>query len=188
MLPFNAQVFLSLPLVSKSWPDSVGAVSASKAEFQSEALWRPVALFQITSGAVDIKIAFIYWLLFVPTVAQITTLLSWDNQACVDLCCSYASGASVHFSSKFIGDIEHWRARVYESQRMTMIVCLHWGNLYRNRKMLMCLMIWWHYRLETFILEQIRTMAFLWQSLALSLTCKCGCKGRRKQDEIEVES
>lgn len=98
MLPFNAQVFLSSPPVSKSWPDSVGAVSASKAVFQSEALWRPVAVFQITSGAVDIKIAFIYWLLYVPTVAQITTLLSQDNRACVDLCCSYASGESVHFS------------------------------------------------------------------------------------------
>lgn len=76
MLPFNTQVFLSPPPISKSWPDSVGAVSASKAVFQSGALWRPVAVFQITSGAVDIKIAFIYWLLYVPTVAQITTLLS----------------------------------------------------------------------------------------------------------------
>lgn len=48
--------------------------------FQSGARWRPVAVFQITSGAVDIKIAFIYWLLYVPTVAQITTLLSQDNR------------------------------------------------------------------------------------------------------------
>lgn len=144
MPPFNAGVFLSPPPVSKSWPDSVGAVSASKAAFQSGALWRPVAVFQITSGAVDIKIAFIYWLLYVPTVAQITTLLSQDNRACVDLCCSYASGASVHFSSKFIRDIRCWRAHV--CMRMTMIACLHWGNQYRSRKMLMCLIIWWYYR------------------------------------------
>lgn len=142
MLPFNTQVFLSPLPVSKSWPDSVGAVNASKAVFQSGALWRPVAVFQITSGAVDIKIAFIYWLLYVPTVAQITTLLSQDNRACVDLCCFYASGASMHYSSKFIRDIECWRASVHESRGSTMIVCLPQRNQYCNRKMLMYLIIW----------------------------------------------
>lgn len=60
--------------------------------------WRAVAVFQITSGAADIKIVFIYWLLYALTVAQITTLLFGDNRACVDLCCSVASGLSVHFS------------------------------------------------------------------------------------------
>lgn len=60
--------------------------------------WRAVAVFQITSGAADIKIVFIYWLLYALTVAQITTLLFGDNRACVDLCCSVASGMSVHFS------------------------------------------------------------------------------------------
>lgn len=125
MFPLKAWVFLSPPAVSKSWPDSVCAVSASKAVFQNGAPWRPVAAFQITSGAVDIKIAFIYWLLYVPTVAQITTLLSQDNRACVDLCCPCASGTSVHFSAKFIQDSEMLQGLwVYGSSR-TVIACLY---------------------------------------------------------------
>lgn len=90
--------------------------------------------------------------------------------------------------SQFIWDTERWRARVYKRHRMTMIVCLHWENQYRNRKMLMCLIIWWYYMLETFVLEQIRTMAFLWQSLALGLICKCGtiCKGEAGWDRGSV--
>lgn len=39
-------------------------------------------------------------------LAEITALLCQDNGACVDLCCSHASGMSVHFSSKFIQDIQ----------------------------------------------------------------------------------
>lgn len=115
-------VFLSPPHISKSWPDSVCAVSASKPVLQSGAPWRPVAAFQFTSGAVDLKIAFIYWLLYVPTVAQITTLLSQDNRACVDLCCSNASGKSVHFNTKFIQDTECLKAYVCEC--VCFCVCL----------------------------------------------------------------
>lgn len=154
MLPFPHGWY-----VAKSWPDSVDAVSASKPAFQRAALWRPGALFQITSGAVDIKIAFICWLLFVPAVAQITTLLSWDNTACVDLCCSYASGASVHFKSSCETRMLMLKGScVYESRRMTMTVCLCWGKPIPQQENEKCLIIWWHYRLETFDSEQIGTM------------------------------
>lgn len=60
MSSFNANILLSPPLRSKFWLGSEGAVSSSKAPFECGALRCPVAVFQITSGAADIKIAFIY--------------------------------------------------------------------------------------------------------------------------------
>lgn len=163
MPSFNAQVFLSLPPVSKSWPDSVCAVRASKAVFHGGAQWRPVAVFQITSGAVDIKIAFIYWLLYVPTVAQITTLLSQDNRACVDLCCSSASGTSVHFSSSSSKTLNaEGLVCIWESENDNGMFAI--GKLILQQENVNVLdIICWYYRLETFILEEIRTMALFYE-------------------------
>lgn len=105
--PFTAQVF---PLPPRRPYQRASLIPSAPSALQRQGFrpgprWRAVAVFQITSGAADIKIAFIYWLLYAPTVAQITTVLFGDNKACVDLCGSFASGMSVHFSSDSIWDI-----------------------------------------------------------------------------------
>lgn len=106
--PFNAQVPQppTLPPLSKSRPDPVGTVSASKAGFQTGASMTCGGSVSNHLWCSRYKDCIHLSLLYTLTAAQITTLLFRDNRACVDLCCCFARGMSVHFSSGSIWDIK----------------------------------------------------------------------------------